>query len=226
MAYYKRNLPHFQPGGYAFFITFRLHGTLPGNVVNRLKAIKTEKLKKIAGYDNSNIKSEKFSELQRKYFKQYDDYLDNALSGPKWLKDPQIAQIVKEAILFCDEKEYNLIAFTIMPNHVHMVFIPIVKRDLSRSPAAASSDINIALQYPVTDILRKLKGSTSRECNKLLNRSGSFWQHESYDHVIRNSDSLKRIVNYILNNPVKAGLADSAEEWKFSYINHNLIPEL
>jgi REP element-mobilizing transposase RayT len=112
-----------------------------------------------------------------------------------------------------------------MPNHLHLVFIPIVERDLSRSPVNFS-DINIALQYPVTDILRKLKGSTSRACNLALNRTGAFWQHESYDHVVRDSDELKRIVNYVLNNPVKAGLVEYPEQWDYSYVNYDLIPVL
>lgn len=113
-----------------------------------------------------------------------------------------------------------------MPNHVHIVFIPVVERDLSRSSPSSLSDINIAQQFPVTDILRKLKGATARECNELLKRTGQFWQHESYDHVVRDSKALKRIVNYVLNNPVKAGLVSSPEVWKYSYVNYNLIPEL
>ena len=83
---------------------------------------------------------------------------------------------------------------------------------------------SINLQNPiVTEILGKHKGSTARECNKLLNRSGKFWQHESYDHVVRNGKELNRIVNYVLYNPVKAGLCDEWEEWKYSYCNFEKI---
>ncbi len=78
-------------------------------------------------------------------------------------------------------------------------------------------------QYVVTKILQDMKKYTARECNKALNGSGAFWQHESYDHVIRNSESLRRIVNYVLNNPVKAGLADKQEDWKFNYYNSNFL---
>jgi putative transposase len=224
--YYKRNLPHYQPQGYSFFITFRLFGTLPADVVKGLKEIKQENLKQIAGYDKKVVRKEKYSELQNKYFKLYGDYLDKANSGSKWLKDLKIAGVVKNAFHFRDGKEYNLIAYTIMPNHVHLIFIPIVERDSSRSPNKHSIDINVDVQYPVTDILRKLKGSTARECNKLLNRTGSFWQHESYDHVIRDTEALKRIVDYVLNNPVKAGLIKTQEGWKHSYVNYNLIQEI
>jgi REP element-mobilizing transposase RayT len=154
-----------------------------------------------------------------------------------WLQEEGVAEIVKEAIHFRDGKEYELVAYTIMPNHVHLVFRPIVgdinvaiqnvSGDLSRENNNIPTDqivgdINVAIQKPnylVTDILRKLKGSTARDCNKLLKRTGAFWHHESYDHVVRNIEELRRIVNYVLLNPVKAGLVDDYEKWKWSYYN-------
>lgn len=75
----------------------------------------------------------------------------------------------------------------------------------------------------VTDILRLIKGSTARECNKILNRSGSFWQQESYDHVVRDHIELLRIVEYVINNPVKASLCEKWEDWKWSYCNINYL---
>ncbi len=71
-----------------------------------------------------------------------------------------------------------------------------------------------------------LKGSTARECNKLLKRTGAFWQHESYDHVVRNEDELRRIVEYVLNNPVKAGLVEVEEDWMWSYCIYNVERDL
>ena len=62
-----------------------------------------------------------------------------------------------------------------------------------------------------------LKGYTARKANGLLSRTGAFWQRESYDHVIRDANEWQRIVIYVLNNPVKAGLVDTWEEWKWNY---------
>jgi REP element-mobilizing transposase RayT len=216
--YYKRNLPHFQPPGYAFFITFRLHGTLPKEVVIRLKAMKEEKLKLVSGYDNSNVKIKKYSELKKEYFKLYDSYLDKASMGSSWLKDKRVAEIVKSSIHFRDEKEYELIAYTIMPNHVHLVIIPIVERIADSLNSGSKENL-----YIVTKVLQGLKKYTARECNKLLNRKGSFWQHESYDHVVRDMKALRRIVDYVLNNPVKAGFAKTWEEWGHSYVNEKFL---
>ena len=123
-----------------------------------------------------------------------------------------------------------------MPNHVHIVFTPLdknlaeskitngfVDRDLSRSHSSIvyNGDINVAQQLPiVTNILRLLKGSTAHECNKKLGRKGAFWQHESYDHVVRNQEELSRIIEYVMNNPVKAKLVDNADDWKWSYCKY------
>ncbi|MEW6194689.1 MAG: hypothetical protein AB1521_06015 [Bacteroidota bacterium] len=76
--------------------------------------------------------------------------------------------------------------------------------------------------YIVTKILQELKKFTARGCNKILNRSGSFWQHESYDHVVRNEAELNSIVTYVLNNPVKAGLVDNPDNWSWSYCKYLL----
>jgi hypothetical protein len=71
-----------------------------------------------------------------------------------------------------------------------------------------------------------LKKNTAIKCNKVLGRTGAFWQHESYDHIVRDADELKRIVSYVLNNPVKAGLTGYPEQWDYSFVNYDLIPVL
>ncbi|HCA80801.1 MAG TPA: hypothetical protein DEP53_13820 [Bacteroidetes bacterium] len=65
--------------------------------------------------------------------------------------------------------------------------------------------------------MQSLKRHTAREANKILGRRGAFWQDESYDHVIRNSEELERIVLYVLHNPVKAGFVKNWRDWKWSY---------
>ena len=260
-TYYKRNLPHYQPEGYTFFVTFRLTGSLPVTVIKKLKEDREKELKLISGIILQKQKAEKYYEYQRKYFGVFDRLLDSNKSSPMWLKEGGMAELVKEAIHFRDEKEYELIAYTIMPNHVHIVFTPTsidinvdlqnVSRDLSRqtntdSTVNVGNDINADLQNVSRDLsrqkttarhecrvtkaklfgygsFRKLKGVTARECNKILNRSGAFWHHESYDHVVRNIDELRRIVNYVLLNPVKANLVENREEWKWSYYNSKYL---
>ena len=83
--------------------------------------------------------------------------------------------------------------------------------------------ISNASYYIVTKILQDLKSKTALKANKILNRSGAFWQHESYDHVVRDEKELRRIVEYVLNNPVKAGFCEKWEDWQWSYCNFNLL---
>ena len=93
-------------------------------------------------------------------------------------------------------KLYDLGAFVIMANHVHVLFHP---------------------QQEVSKVLQWMKGTTARQANQILARTGKpFWQRESYDHWVRNEEQFERIVAYIENNPVKAGLVTQASEYRWS----------
>ena len=66
--------------------------------------------------------------------------------------------------------------------------------------------------------MMSLKRYTARQCNDILGREGQFWQHESYDHVIRNQAEWERIIKYVLDNPVKAGLVEKWDDWPWTYL--------
>ncbi|MDP2303970.1 MAG: hypothetical protein Q8N03_16280 [Ignavibacteria bacterium] len=282
-TYYHRNLPHYQPPGYTFFVTYRLNGSLPIETIKRLKEEREQQLKVIAGYTNKTKRLEEYKKYQSAYFGKFDKLLDGSDYGPIWLKENSVAQIVKDAMHFYDEKSYDLICYTIMYNHVHQVFTPIVNGISDTTDTTDDSLLNsrngvsnyksvgrisdsrtdksVVLisdsttdkpeennqqvnnnknlvvsseneeqysrngvsDYIVTKILQDLKKFTAVKCNKLLNRSGAFWQHESYDHVVRDEKELRRIVMYVLNNPVKAGLCEKWEDWKYSYCNFKYL---
>ncbi len=135
----------------------------------------------------------------------------------------EVSQIVNEEVLIRNCKQYDLIAYTVMPNHVHIVFIPksniVVRSEASNKLKLKTKDGNTTSQYLVTKILQDLKSKTALRCNKILSRSGSFWQHESYDHVIRNRKELRKVVKYVIYDPVKAGLVKKWNDWKWSYYN-------
>jgi putative transposase len=190
--YYRHRLPHIHPEGYPIFITFNLAGSLPKDVV--------EKLKEQRGHEN--------------YFNKYDKWLDKCEHGHQWLKDERIASNVTQKIHSFENKRYELLTYCIMPNHVHLLVKLMTKQVIKHKGATAT--------YPLTDAVRLIKGSTGRECNLILKRTGSFWQHESYDHYVRDEHELERIIKYILNNPVKSGLVKEWTEWKFTYINPSL----
>ena len=116
--------------------------------------------------------------------------------GPRWLAQPEIADIVVQALLYGERVDkYAIYAFVVMPNHVHVVWQP---------------------RQSLPAVTEWLKGRTGRVANRRLGRSGAFWQDESYDRVIRDSVQLYKTIDYVHDNPVRAGLVRSAEEWRWS----------
>ena len=233
MGFYKRNLPHYHPEGYTYFITTRLTGSIPKNIYDQIKMEYEKDLEKIASDENKKIRREKYSELQRNNFTKYENILDSCKYGPKWLGDRRIANVVKDTIHLKDSKLYDLISYTIMPNHIHIVLRPFVERVSTRflekrpttqnnTPLHINEDV-VQQKFPLVEIMRLLKGSTAFQANKILKRKRKFWQHESYDHVVRDEKELMRIIKYILNNPVKSGLCKTQEEWEWNYYNQKHI---
>ncbi|MEM7343123.1 MAG: transposase [Chloroflexota bacterium] len=204
---YRRQLPHIQPKGSTLFLTFRLAGSIPQSVLDTLTEQKQaieKQLKKVANIDKQKV--DRYKE-QRRQFGRYDSYLDNATQGPMWLKNEKIAELVVDAMHHRDGQMYRLDAFCIMSNHVHMVFAPLKKVNET--------------YYSLSRIMYSLKRYTAIEANKILGRSGkSFWQSESFDHVVRDQDEWHRIINYVLNNPVKAGVVNRWDEWPWSYCKY------
>ncbi len=233
MGFYKRNLPHFQPEGHTYFITTRLAGSIPKNIYDQIKMEYEKELEKLASDENKKNRRENYSELQRNNFIKYEKILDSCKYGAKWLSDGRIANIVKNVLHLKDNKLYDLISYTIMPNHIHIILKPLVERASARylnnstnkggNLSSHNSKNVVLLKYPLTEIMRLLKGGTAFQANKILKRKGNFWQHESYDHVVRDEKELLRIVKYILNNPVKAGLCKTHEEWEWNYYNSKYL---
>ena len=127
-----------------------------------------------------------------------DRLLDLTATGPLYLGRPEIAGIVVEALDYGAEflRQYELHAWVVMPNHVHILITPCVT---------------------LSKIIKSLKGITAKRANSVLGFTGTpFWQDESYDHEVLNDREFRRIATYIENNPVSAGLAASPEEFRFS----------
>lgn len=200
--YYRRTLPHWQPPGATLFVTTRLAGSLPGSVIRQMKNQHLSSIEK-----NSDISDVDGQRNQQTFFKsssfsRWDEALESANTGPFWLRQPQIAGIVESALHYRYGKEFDLYAFCIMPNHLHIVFRPL---EQNSEP------------IPLERIMHSLKRYTAREANKTLARQGSFWQAENYDHVIRNLEEMEKVILYVVYNPVKAGLVKDWEDWQWTY---------
>jgi putative DNA methylase len=127
-----------------------------------------------------------------------DRLLDLECAGPRYLADAEIAEAVLDGIRYhaAEFGHYDLHAFAVMPNHVHLLITP---------------------RVVLPKLMKSLKGFTAKQANLLLGRTGEcFWQEESYDHLIRNRREFERIREYIEWNPVRAGLVASPEEYRWS----------
>lgn len=180
-SFYKRNLPHYQPEKGIFFVTYRLHFSLPNYILEKL------------GKDDCS--------------EEIETYLDMCKNSPDWLKNDEISNEIIKSWCFYNGIKYQLYCLTIMSNHVHVILEPLQHEKGF---------------YSLSEILKGTKNFTAAIANKILNRKGQFWMHESYDHYIRDENELRYYIEYTLFNPVKAGLIEDYRKWKHYWISEDL----
>ncbi len=217
--FYRRRLPHYQPRNGTLFVTFRLAGSLPQTVMAALEDQREAELHRVALIADAGQRQHQEYADERRAFARWDAALDRCAGGPSWLGRPEIARVVAEALHYRDGSAYELLAYCIMPNHVHLVCTPLARTDsprcedsVVRANSPHSGDV-----HSLQAILQSLKGNTARRANAILARRGAFWQAESYDHAVRDEAELERVVQYVANNPVKAGLVERWQDWSWTY---------
>jgi REP element-mobilizing transposase RayT len=170
-------IPHYDRPGVEQVITIRIKDSLPSTMLEKYD----DQLAKLSGTDRCRF---------------FDRQLDKSY-GACYLKDPEIAGVVEETILHFENERYDLFAYVIMSNHVHVL--------LRTIPG-----------FEIGKIVRSWKTFTARKANKILDRNGEFWARDYFDRYIRDSQHFEKAVWYIHNNPVKAGLVADAMDWAFS----------
>jgi REP element-mobilizing transposase RayT len=224
--YRRRNLPHIHSPGAILFVTFRLAGSIPQDVLREWKAEKVWLEKEIERVEKEASQSaraevlshkERLLDFHRHWFRRFEEILHKASTGPVWLKDERVAKIVADSLHYRDEKVYRLDAYCIMSNHVHVVFKPFLNERSLHEKRGGARLLYESDEPTLEVIMHSLKSYTAQEANKLLGRKGAFWESESYDHEVRNEREYYRIVEYVLNNPVKAGLVKYWREWRWSW---------
>ena len=190
MTFTRRHLPHWIPEETNVFVTWRLAGSPPPQaeipVNDRSSVSLVGETSLKHGFPTGN--TNRSAVIPAGLPEQ---------SGPTWLQDPRVARVVGNALLYGEVRRlYQLRAWVVMPNHAHAIFQP---------------------HTPMPAIMRWLKGRTSRVANRILGRTGTaFWQDESFDHWIRSGEELQNLIEYVENNPLKAGLVETKEQWPWS----------
>jgi putative transposase len=173
-------LPHFDTPGAVQMVSYRLHDAMPATKRHEWAAL---------------ISIE--DPLQRHF--EIEDYLDSGRGGCV-LQIPTAARIVEDNWLHFDGERYRVLAWVVMPNHVHVL-------------------VEI-WETPLSELMKRWKGYTARQINDLLGREGKVWQEDYWDRFIRDEAHFRKVVHYIEANPVKVGLVRSAAEWQFSSTRH------
>ncbi len=186
-------LPHWTKEGAVYGITFHLGDSLPKQVLDDLKA-EREAFRQLPAEMHRQPTEHELNRLTELQSAKVEKFL-NAGHGACHLRDERIAQAIVDTLKKFDGSRYTLLAWCVMPNHVHLVLQP-------RS------------FWTLPQIMHTLKSWTAKEANRLLGRGGSFWQSEYYDHIVRDENELIHCVDYVWSNPDKACLGNWSWRWK------------
>jgi putative transposase len=185
---YRRNLPHWRQQRATYFVTFRLHDAMPADAVDRINHQEATWLASRGIHDVLD-RQKIFDSLARQDQFLYRRHLNRLREdvheghGACWLARSEIADELRTQIL-CDDGERSHVGdFVIMPNHVHLLIVP------------DGRELELCL--------KRIKGRSATFCNRLLGRSGTFWQADSFDHIVRDIEFLRK---YIQQNPNNAGI--------------------
>ena len=182
-------LPHCDKPGLVQFITFRLYDSMPASRKGEWEHL-------LAVVERSNApRSGARSIASREQRVKLEDYIDRGL-GECFLRDPRIATLMETALRFHHGSRFELLAWVVMPNHVHAL-------------------IKVG-DTPLSDIIQNWKSIVAVKANKLLGRTGDFWQLDYWDTFMRDETQKIKAVRYIENNPVKVRLCRAPEAWPFS----------
>jgi REP element-mobilizing transposase RayT len=178
-------LPHLEAQQAIYFVTFRLADSLPKELVLQLRG--QRKALRRASFAGTTSLGDlvRLREL-RALLRKAERCLDRGL-GRCHMRDARIARVVAEAICHFHSQRYRLLAWFVMPNHVHVLFSPLREQTLET-------------------ILHSWKSYSANRANALLSRLGRFWQREYFDHLVRDESSLRKFKQYIQDNPRRAGL--------------------
>jgi putative transposase len=184
LTVYMRHLPHWRQPGATYFVTFRLADSLPQSKLDELESIRREWDRRVGGSERAS--KEELESLAHVMMAKHERWLDDG-HGDCQLKRKELAQLVANSMHYFDGERYELNAYVVMHNHVHVILRPFSSKS------------------SLEDILGSWKQFSARQINELIGRSGTLWQDECYDRIIRDEEHLYRCLQYVGSNPSKVG---------------------
>ena len=183
-------MPHWELTGATYFVTFRLHDSLPKHVIHRLLIARNSMTRAITNDLRAPTVIEQ-QQIRREFAQSLDRELDQS-TGACWFRRPQLAEIAAKALQHFNEDRYELFAWCVMPNHVHVL-------------------LDLFDEWRLPSVVHSWKSFIAHRVNKALRREGPVWAREYFDRIIRDDEDFNTVAEYIRANPVKAGL----ENWSW-----------
>jgi menaquinone-specific isochorismate synthase len=190
----SRRLPHWEVGGAVYLVTFRLADSLPKQALQKSDWERRD-IQATASKMGRGLTAPERKRMEQLQACRLEMTLDTG-AGKCFLRKSAIAQIVVNALKEFDGSRYRLFAWSVMPNHVHVLFQSIGNISLAR-------------------VLHTWKSFSAKAANQILGLSGEFWQREYHDHLIRNAAEFDRAMRYVKENPAKAGLKNWPWVWSW-----------
>ena len=166
-------------------LTFRQNDSAPAKLLQAYRRL----------LDHAKTPDE-LDNAESRVFVHFEKYLARG-RGSSRLRDPRAAHVVEESLLFRDRQHYDLLAWVVMPNHVHVV--------VRQKPGV-----------PLDGVIRRWKSWMAHEIHRIFGSSGRFWEPEVFDHWLRDGVRIEGAIRYVEMNPVAAGLCRSPIDWQFS----------
>ncbi len=209
-TYKSRCLPHLFDIDKAVFITFRLKFSIPRRMLQELEGRKNTWLQELSKLSETEQR-EQLNTKDIRLYQWFDELLNRSDETPHILQRDDVAEIVATTFHFHDNIRYQLLAYCIMPNHVHVLFLPKMQEN---------GDV-----FSPQHIVYTWKRYSANSINKLLNQKGSVWQKESFDRMVRDENELYKVLEYIMLNPVQAKLVSDWRDWKRTFVCESLRPD-
>jgi type I restriction enzyme R subunit len=193
LCIFKHCRPHWTQAGAVVFLTVRTHDSIPSEVIERWDRDKQDWLR-IRGRDSGAhwstiipiLPDKERAEFLKTFNRTREAFLDTC-HGRCLLKQPELAKIVADSLMYFDRQRYRMGDFVVMPNHVHLL-----------------------AAFQTAEMMKKQCDSwlhyTAFRINQAIGEKGKFWQQEPFDHLVRSPEQYEYLRQYISDNPMKAGL--------------------
>jgi REP element-mobilizing transposase RayT len=188
----RGHLPHWESPTATYIVTFRLADSLPQEALGRILFARKD-IPSTAAQMGRKLSEPERKRLIKLHTRRIEKYLDDGV-GACFLGNDAVAKVVADSLRQFHGTRYQLFAWCVMPNHVHVVFQTLVGNTLPR-------------------ILHSWKSFSAKQANLMLHRSAEFWQREYYDRLIRDASEFSRAVQYVVDNSKRAGLKDWPWVW-------------